>query len=298
MNDSIVWLRHAGQELGLVPSLGGAVAAWRCARPDGSLLDLWRPWDGQTADLYQLASFAMLPWSNRISQGGFAQDGHWHAMQTNRAGEPYPIHGDGWLQAWTLTQPADDQLRLALRSQHFGGNPYDYAATQTFRLVPGGLDQSVEVQHLGAAPLPYGLGLHPWFPRTPAMRVQAGVDGVWLSGDDPIPTGYTRELPADWDLNAGIPAHGSFIDNGYGGWRGQARIDWPEHGLRLTLRTPDPAASAPCCLVYRPGHGPALCFEPITHPIDAFHLPGRPGLRVLAQGETLRLHVQWRLEDA
>jgi aldose 1-epimerase len=50
--------------------------------------------------------------------------------------------------------------------------------------------------------------------------------------------------------------------------------------------------------VYRPGHGPALCFEPITHPIDAFHLPGRPGLRVLAQGETLRLHVQWRLEDA
>ena len=34
-----------------------------------------------------------------------------------------------------------------------------------------------------------------------------------------------------------------------------------------------------------------------THPIDAFHLHGRPGLRVLAQGETLRLHVQWRFES-
>lgn len=294
MSHTTVWLRHAGQELGLVPSLGGAVAAWRCQRPDGRLLDLWRPWDGQSTDLYQLASFAMLPWSNRIGQGGFTQDGHRHAMQPNRAGEPYPIHGDGWLQAWTLTQPAADTLRMDLRSRHFGGNPYDYAATQQLRLVPGGLDQSVEVQHLGAAPLPYGLGLHPWFPRTPAMVVQAGVDGVWLSGDDPIPTGYTRALPADWDLNAGISAHGSFIDNGYGGWQGQARIDWPEHGLRLTLTTPDPAASAPCCLVYRPAHGPALCFEPITHPIDAFHLPGRPGLRVLAQGEALRLHVQWR----
>ena len=40
----IVWLTHAGQRLGLVPSLGGGVAAWQLERrPD--LLDLWRPWD-------------------------------------------------------------------------------------------------------------------------------------------------------------------------------------------------------------------------------------------------------------
>lgn len=292
MTHPIVWLRHAGQELGLVPSLGGAVAAWRCARPGGDL-DLWRPWDG-SPDLYKTASFAMLPWSNRISQGGFTQDGRFHAMRPNRAGEPYPIHGDAWLQAWALQQPAEDEMRMTLVSHRFDGNPYDYAATQTFRLVPGGLDQMVEVQHLGDAPLPYGLGLHPWFLRTPGMRVQAAVHGVWLSGADPIPTRYTQALPADWDLNAGIPAHGSFIDNGYGGWQGKAHIDWPEHRLRLTLTTPEPDAAASCCLVYRPPDGPALCFEPITHPIDAFHLEGRPGLRMLASGASLRMALKWR----
>ena len=48
------------------------------------------------------------------------------------------------------------------------------------------------------------------------------------------------------------------------------------------------------CLLYRPPVGAAFCFEPVTHPIDAFHVPGRPGLHVLRTGESLTLHVQWR----
>ncbi len=70
----IVWLTHAGQRLGLVPSLGDGVAARQLElRPD--LLDLWRPWDGRNPDMYSLASFAIVPWSNRISGGGFENDG-------------------------------------------------------------------------------------------------------------------------------------------------------------------------------------------------------------------------------
>ena len=293
----IVWLHHAGQRLGLVPSLGGSVAAWQLDRPEGPL-DLWRPWDGVTPDLYQLASFPMVPWSNRISGGGFTHDGRFHPMQNNRAGEPYPIHGDGWLQPWALTQPADDTLVMTLRSQGFQGNPYDYEAVQTFRLVDGGLDQHVQVRHLGAQPLPYGIGVHPWFPRTPATSISAPVQGVWLCGDDPMPVAHTTQFPPGWNLNEGVSAHGSLIDNGYTGWGGSARIEWPERGLQLTAAMPDferdGGASQHYCLIYRPPQGPAFCFEPITQPIDAFHLPGQPGLRVLAQGEAFALNVQWR----
>ncbi|EGI76037.1 aldose 1-epimerase [Hylemonella gracilis] len=296
----IVWLRHAGQHLGLVPSLGGSVAAWQIDQPSApqGRLDLWRPWDVRTPDLYQLASFAMVPWSNRISGGGFEHAGRFHPMQPNRAGEPYPIHGDGWLQPWALSQPAPDTLEMTLHSRGFQGNPYDYEAVQTFRLVDGGLDQEVRLRHRGAAPLPYGIGLHPWFPRTPKTRITAPVQGVWLSGQDPLPVGHTAQFPEGWDLNQGISAHGTLIDNGYTGWGGQARIEWPEHGLALTAQMPDFDADGGSanhyCLIYRPPQGPAFCFEPITQPIDAFHLPGRPGLRVLSSGETLVMRVSWR----
>jgi aldose 1-epimerase len=304
MTDSahpVAWLRHAGQHLGLLPSLGGSVAAWQLDRPQGPL-DLWRPWDGKTEDLYQTASFAMVPWSNRISGGGFTHAGRFHAMRPNRKGEPYPIHGDGWLQPWQLSQPAADTLVMTLVSHGFDGNPYHYEAVQTFRLVDGGLDQQVQVRHLGDAPLPYGLGVHPWFPRTPQTRITAPVQGVWLCGDDPLPLAHTTDFPLGWNLNEGAPANGPLIDNGYTGWGGEARITWPELGLQLTARMPDfevdGGAAQHFCLVYRPPQGPAFCFEPITQPIDAFHLPGQPGLRVLGPGEQFSLNIQWRIEGA
>lgn len=295
----VVWLHHAGQRLGLVPSLGGAVAAWQLDRPQGPL-DLWRPWDGKTQDLYQAASFAMVPWSNRISGGGFKHAGQFHAMRPNRRGEPYPIHGDGWLQPWQVSQPRDDTLVMTLASCGFDGNPYDYEAVQTFRLVDGGLDQQVQVRHLGVTPLPYGLGVHPWFPRTPQTRITAPVQGFWLCGDDPLPVAHTTDFPAGWNLNEGAPANGPLIDNGYTGWGGKACIAWPEWGLQVTASMPDferdGGAAQHFCLVYRPPQGAAFCFEPITQPIDAFHLPGQPGLRELSPGEEFSLNIQWRVE--
>ncbi|MEO8151491.1 MAG: aldose 1-epimerase [Rhizobacter sp.] len=295
----IVWLEHSQQRLGLVPTLGGGVAAWQTERPKGRL-DLWRPWDGVTEDRYKLASFAMLPWSNRISGGGFEQAGHFHPMALNRAGEPYPIHGDGWLQAWSIDQTAADTVVMCLESHRFDGNPYDYQATQTFTLSAEGLDQSVSVTHLGDKPLPYGMGLHPWFPRGEGTRVTAPVRGLWLCGDDPLPTEHTERFPPTWDLNLGAPATGPLIDNGFTGWSGDAYIDWPEHGLRMAVRVPAVQRSGRSdgfCLVYRPPQGPAFCFEPITHPIDAFHMPGKPGLRVLARGESMSLDVHWRVQE-
>ncbi|MDR6535728.1 aldose 1-epimerase [Variovorax soli] len=293
-----VWLRRGTQRLGLVPTLGGSVAAWQLERAGGPL-DLWRPWDG-SADLYRTASFPMVPWSNRISGGGFEAAGEFHPMRPNRAGEPYPIHGDGWLQAWQLDSLADDAATMTLHSQRFDGNPYEYRAVQRFRLVDDGLEQTLEVQHLGSTPLPYGLGVHPWFLRTPHTRIVAPVQGVWLCGDDPLPTRHTAHIPEDWNLTRGAPAFGSFVDNGYTGWGGHARIEWPEHGLQLQLAMPDfeqdGGAATHYCLVYRPLDGPAFCFEPITQPIDAFHLEGRPGLRTLVCGQALTMRMQWRFE--
>jgi aldose 1-epimerase len=300
MTHETVWLENAEQRLGLVPALGGSVAAWQ-TQHGGGWLDLWRPWSGESPDRYTFANFAMLPWTNRISRGGFEQAGHFHPVALNRAGEPYPIHGDGWLQAWQLDRPAAHTLRLQLESNRHDGCPYHYRATQTFTLVEGGLDQSLHITHLGDEPLPYGLGLHPYFVRTPGTRITTAVKGVWLCGADPLPTGHTAQIPADWDFNHGAPAHGSFVDNCYTGWSGEAHVDVPEHGLRITMRdlaTLQRGANDGFCLMYRPPQGNAFCFEPVTHPIDAFHLPGRPGLRVLAQGESTSLDVQWRVEKS
>jgi aldose 1-epimerase len=273
------------------------VAAWNRVNA-GTTVPVWRPWEG-AGDLYTTASFPLVPWSNRITRNGFEHGDTHHAIAPNRAGEPYPIHGDGWLQAWSLHALSPHAAEMVLESHNFAGNPYHYRAVQRFELHEGGMEQTLTVTHCGDTPLPYGLGQHPAFTRTPACRLQAAVAGVWLCGADPIPTRHTQQFPQGWDLNPGQPLDsGGLIDNAFSGWSGQACIEWPEHGLRLDMQA---SARGPhaiedqYCLLYRPPQGGHFCFEPVTHPIDAFHMPGSPGLQVLAKGESLTLRVRWSL---
>lgn len=295
---TVFWLRYAGQQLGLVPGLGGSVAAWTLLH-NAQQVDLWRPWDGVNADLYTLASFPLVPWSNRISAGGFTHADQFHGLTPNRVGEPYPIHGDGWLQPWTLEQTAQNVVDMTLESTRFDGNPYAYRALQRFELLENGMNQTLTVTHTGEQPLPYGLGQHPCFPRTPNTRLTTQVSGVWLSGADPLPIEHTTAFPPTWNPNPGMDVNGTLVDNAYTGWSGQASIVWPEHQLELDIRVPeihDKGLNDGYCLLYRPAQGPGFCFEPVSHPIDAFHAPGQPGLQVLRQGESLSLYTEWRFK--
>jgi aldose 1-epimerase len=308
----VVWLEqqsNAGrQKLGLVPAMGGSVAAWQLDRAGFESFDLFRPWDGADYPGDPLrtvrASYPLAPWSNRISGGGFvvAEDGRsFHPIAPNAAGMPYPIHGDAWQQHWQYQQHDPTSLEMTLESNRFNGNPHHYRATQTFKLVEGGMEQSLTVTHLGTSPLPYGLGQHPWLPRNELTTLQANVGGVWLSHPDCLPKAHSTDFPPTWDLNSGIPARGSLIDNCYTGWHGTAQITWPDQALQLTLRQSMHSAEVSAhsfhpnyLLVYRPTGGDHFCLEPVSHPIDAFHLPGQPGLQVLEKGESLTLAVSWR----
>jgi aldose 1-epimerase len=293
MTAETVSLESDSQRLQLMPNLGGSVAAWDWKTRDG-WTPLFRPWDGASEDRYTFACFPLVPWSNRITDGGFEQDGMFHPIRANRSNEPYPIHGDGWLQTWHITDRSDRRIELSLESHRFDGNPYHYASSQTFRLLPDGLAIDLTVTHLGRQPLPYGLGLHPYFVRNEKTRLLSKASGVWLSGEDPIPVAHTAAFPATWDYNTPSSLEGPLIDNCFSGWDGRSVIDYPDRGLTLTMNMADCGGYS---LMYRPPGLPYFCLEPITHPIDAFHMPGRPGLRVLAGGENMSLRATFLVQS-
>jgi aldose 1-epimerase len=293
MTADIISLESGAQRLRLVPALGGAVAAWEWKAGD-AWTPLFRPWNGASEDRYTLACFPLVPWSNRITQGGFEQDGAFYPIRPNRAGEPYPIHGDGWLQSWQVVEQSAERIKLMLESRNFDGDPYHYRSTETFSLLPDGLQIDLTVTHLGPQTLPYGLGLHPYFPRNAATRLQSKAEGVWLSGSDPIPVEYTSTLPPTWDYNAPAPLDGPLIDNCFNGWNGRSRIDYPDRGLSITMIMPDCNGYS---LLYRPPEFDYFCLEPITHPIDAFHMPERPGLALLGHGDGFALRTRFLVAE-
>lgn len=202
-------------------------------------------------------------------------------------GEPLPIHGSGWQRPWTVVEARTDAVVLTLECREPA--PFAYGARLTYELSGRCLHVSLEVTHLGDLALPYGLGLHPWLPRTPWTTLQAASDAVWLETLEHLPDRCVpiAELP-EWDFRVARALPASWINNGLVGWRGRACIRWPERGLALGIEA---SAALGTCIVFSPGaEADFFCVEPVSHAVDAFHLPGGPeahGLRILEPGDEM-----------
>ncbi|MFO1038978.1 MAG: aldose 1-epimerase [Geminicoccaceae bacterium] len=281
----MIELEHGSMQATIVPEMGAGLASldWRG-------VPVLRAWDGTSLDPGSLASFLLVPWSNRISGGGLEAGGRFWPLEPNELGEPYPIHGDGWLKPWTPVELAPDAAVLALHSEV---GPYRYRARVSYALAHNGVEQLLEVIHLGEVSAPYGLGFHPYFPRTPATTLRAPASGVWLDTGGGMPTVHTPigEVPS-WNFAGAAALPAGLVDNGFSGWNGRARMRWPDRGLQVEIEA-DPALST--YILYSPTtDADFFCFEPVTHPIDACHLPGQPGLVLLEPGE--RMAVGYRLD--
>lgn len=276
----------------VLPRLGGALAAFDMKAGPGRL-PIFRRWEGKSENPRALASNPMVPWFNRISGGGFSFSGKFYPIAPNDPLEPFPIHGDGWHSAWDVIEHGLARVVLGLRSRAIP--PFDYEATQTFSLTGATLTHALSARNCGSDALPYGLGLHPWLPRTPATILQAQATGVWLEQPPEFPAKVTPEpIPAKWDFSAPRRLPEDFIDNGFAGWDGRARIEWPDRGLAIDIEA-DPqvrfyhvySLDAEC---------PFFCFEPVTHENNALGKRGTPeenGLRVLAPGEETSISVRF-----
>ena len=86
---------------------------------------------------FDLAKNLLVPWSNRISGGGFHFDGRFHPLAPNLPGEPFPIHGNGFSSRWSVEQRDRGRAELSLRSD--GPGPFRYEAMRDLFADAGAL---------------------------------------------------------------------------------------------------------------------------------------------------------------
>lgn len=251
-------------------------------------LPIFRPLpEDAPEDPIQLACNLLVPWSNRISGGGFRFGDKSYSIKPTYFDDPLPLHGNGWLSEWSLWARKHDRASLELVSA--GPGPFSYLAQVDYQLDASALTVSLSVESRAKIDLPFGLGLHPWLPRTVGTRLWAPAERVWLEDERHLPTGSVPvgERP-DWEFSQLRPLPKEWINNGFVGWNRRALVEWPEHGLALEIEAGEGLGTY---LFYSPGaESPFFCFEPVSHPVDAHNLPGGAaanGLVVLAPGERL-----------
>lgn len=279
-------LRYGDYEADLVPQIGGGLAAFR-----------WQGRDVMRAathsavaalDPLGLAMFPMVPWSNRVAHGRFSFGEHRVALPRNMGGHPHAIHGHGWQQPWTVAKTSSASALLVY--DHVPDAwPWAYRAELGYALTDTGLETRLTVENQSDAPMPAGLGLHPYFVRTPQMQLHAQLDGWWETDADIMPTVHSAVTArTGWSSRL----HGDrTTDTAFTGWDGTAYLAWPETGLSLMMTA---SQAARWLVIYAPVDESIACVEPVTHPTDAFNQPGSPGIRILHPGERAALSARFQ----
>lgn len=281
----VVEISHDPYRAGIDPMIGGSLAYWR---QDAIGQDFLRPARTGEEDPLQFGCFPLVPYSNRIRAGRFEFAGRDIRLPLNFGDHPHSIHGHGWQNAWEVAHQDAGELRLQYRHDADAW-PFPYLAEQIFRLDDAGLRIDLRVRNLGQGPMPCGLGLHPYFPATPETRIEAQVDGVWLTDDEAMPTAWSTP-PETWALSRGCLVGEMACDNLFTGWDGSARIVWPERNLGLTLEANDTLGYL---VVYAPKGADFFCAEPVSHCTDAFNSDGG-GAVTLQAGRELVASVRLR----
>lgn len=276
-----ILLRNARLAAEIFPQTGAGLARldWIGGGTPVPLLRPYVPGNG-TPRVNQLGCFVLVPWSNRLA-GGFAFDDVFHPIAPNREGDAYPIHGEGWQFPWRVESASDDAASLVLERR---GRPFAFDARIRYELHESALNVTLEVSNAGASALPFGLGLHPYFPRSAGVTLQAKAAKLWMPGPDKLPVRVVPVPPA-WDFAQARTLPADVIDHVFEGWDGHAQVHWREHELALAI-----ASDARYYIVYTPANAGFFCFEPVDHLINAHNGPGGPqqhGLTVLAPGQTL-----------
>ncbi len=287
----VITLRADGFGLRLAPEAGGMVTRYWLERGSG-VWEWLRPASDAAVpqrDGYEAAAFPLVPFSNRIRGGRFRFDGRDVALPLNRPPERHAIHGQGWQASWTAREVSTTSALLELRHAPDAW-PWAYRATQRFVLSPANLTVELALDNESDAPMPAGLGWHPYFLRTPRTALTAPVERIWLTDAEMLPSELAPS-PVTARLAAGVTIDSVSLDNGFTGWSRRAVIDWPELGARLVMTAGPPLDFL---TVFIPPSLPFFCVEPVSHATDAVNLAGAAsevGRRSLEPGATLRASI-------
>ena len=170
------------------------------------------------------------------------------------------------------------------------GRPFRYLALQRYALAGNTLNIALTVRNEGS-PLPFGLGVHPFFPRTPDVQLRAGATAMWQSAPDNLPTVLNApSADADFRKLRKLEASAA-INHSFEGWDGRAEIVWPSRRVSVSI-----TADTSRYVLYTPVAYDFFCFEPVDHAINAHNLPGLPqdhGLTILGTGQSLQRSYQF-----
>ena len=248
----------------------------------------------------------LAPWPGRIDHGRYTFRGAAQQLPINEVENQNALHGLVRFREWRLVGRSDDAVTQSVVLFPTEGYPYTLELAVTYRLGARGLVVQTRASNLGAVPLPFGLGFHPYFKlgsdRVDTNVLTLPVETVLPTDARLIPTGKQPVAGTPLDFRKPRAIGGVKLDTTFAdlirGKDGLARIRLAAAGgtpwVELSLD-----ASYHYIVAYTQDTLPeashrrrGICLEPLTCAPNAFNSGN--GLLVLEPGRSYR--GEWSLD--
>ncbi len=282
----MIELSSHGYRLRLDPRHGATVTAAEWRDPDGKWLALLEPLPDPAAGL-KAGCFVMAPFANRIDGGRFEFEDRRFTLPINRPSDGMAIHGFARDRSWQVKAKGDASATLTLDFAE-AGIPWAFALRQQVTLGAHGIHIGLQITNQGETTMPFGLGLHPWFPKRPGTHLTFSAAGIHTRDARGLPLPDIAPVPALTAADArpldGLP----WLDGSFSGWTPRtALVRWPGQGAELALFA---EGALRHLHVYIPDDRAVFCAEPVSHLPDAVNRPDlgpEAQMTPLAPGESL-----------
>ena len=257
----------------------------------------------------------LFPFPNRLRFGRFEFAGKSYQLPLTEATKTHAIHGFTPRVPWRVVETEDFWDGgasitgvMQLSDDVPGGAglwPSDFAVRVTYNVAADDLVVTTTVSNLGDAPLPFGLGFHPYFmlPTAPDATadefvLQVHGDSLWPAVGG-LPTGERIPVPPEFDFRQPRGIGPAALDHLYGG----VQPTGPELEVAALGHVTAPGVLSVRAvpdfrelLVFTPAHRRAVALEPYTCATDAANLAARgvdAGWRVVPPGESVAVPVRY-----
>jgi aldose 1-epimerase len=165
----------------------------------------------------------LAPWPNRLADGRYSFDGHDHRLPLTEPARSTALHGLAGDDDWAVAEQAANAATLVLDLPARPGYPFSLRVSVTYALGDDGLTISTTALNTGSAPLPYGVGFHPWISPGPGSTgagslddctLQLGAERLVTVDDRLLPTG-TTPVARDMDFREPRTLAGSDLDDAF-----------------------------------------------------------------------------------
>jgi aldose 1-epimerase len=285
MSEQVLRWEDDGIVVEALPGLGG-----RLHRVQAHGVDLLKAPPAPEAhrdDPFFWGAYVMAPWCNRAPAVPAEVAGRRVSLAANFP-DGTAIHGEVYAAAWDAVDGST--LRIEAGG---GGWPWRYEVLARYRVAPSTFGLTLTLRNIDDAPMPAGLGLHPWIMKP--LRVAVPAERVY--DDNLEPPVDARPVEPPFDLRR-LDVMADGLDATWTDLRGsEVTLDWPTYGLHAAFRF---GPTVTVVVAASPADKDAVAVEPQTHALPALRrvAAGEPGApTLLPPGETLAVDYELEVRE-